>query len=106
MVNLLRHHIQIVSIIHLSFFFFSDSRYNKNVTAHHAAPIHVDSACDLPAIFLLRFGTKYIKIRISATFVDSARQGHQYEKEIKTIAAFPRSPFSHHSDRIIVGPVD
>lgn len=66
-VNLLRHHIQIVLIIHLSFFFFSDSRYNKNVAARHTAPIHVDSACDLPAIFLLRFGTKYIKIRISAT---------------------------------------
>ena len=62
--------------------------------------------CALSAISLLKFGTIYIKIRISATsIVDSARQNHQYEKGGEKPTAFHRSPFNHHSDKIIVGPV-
>lgn len=51
----------------------------------------------------------YMKIRISATnLVDSASWSHQHGKGgwgTHTTRAFHRSPFKHHSDKIIVGPV-
>ena len=54
--------------------------------------------CALSAMSLLKFGTIYIKIRISATsIVDSARQNHQYEKGGKNPL-----PFIDHPSTITV----
>lgn len=105
-------------ITSLSFFlfslvFFRQVRITKKyITAIHNVPYsEFYFACASSAIFLLKFGTIYIKIRISATsIVDSARQNHKYEKGKKKKpknknTAFHRSHFSHHSDKIIAGPV-
>lgn len=66
-----------------SFVFFRQVGITKKcIAAIHNVPYsEFYFACASSAIFLLKFGTIYIKIRISATsIVDSARQNHQYEK--------------------------
>ena len=65
----------------------------KCIAAIHNVPYsEFYFSCALSAIFLLKFGTIYIKIRISATsIVDSARQNHQHEKGGKKPTAFHRS---------------